>query len=290
MSLITMDYFQAGQKHYHIYQISGSITAEQPHSHDYYQVCYVVKGQITHTQQDQLVPLGQGDIFIIPPGISHSIHFASQRTQIYSLSFDEQLFSPGFSQSHAYQFLLKLQQANVDHSLRLRLVPNEEQRKTIVGILECLLREQQAQWPRQLTAAASLTSALLCVLAQCYYQQPQNQQAYKELNEGRRVMEDCISYIEGHYWEPISQRDLLRIFGLSRSAFCAMFPQCTGMSLKQYVNQKRIHRAQTMIREQPELSLQQIAGAVGYGEASTFYRNFIQITGITPSEYRALYR
>lgn len=288
---ITLDYFDARQQHYHIYQISSSRVAEQLHCHDYYQVCFVSRGQIDHAQPMQNVRLGQGDVFIIPPGFAHCIDFVGESAQIYSLSFEESLFSPGFSQSHAYRFLLQLQDdAAKQQPVRLRLLPDENQQTSLRALMECLLREQQAKWPRQLTAAASITSAVLCILAQCYYQQPQNEKAYREMTQSKQIMESCIQYIDQHYKEPLNQTELLKQFAISRSAFCALFPQHTGLSLKQYIGRKRIQKAQTLLRENPSLSLQQVADQVGYGEISTFYRNFIQVAGIAPSKYRALYR
>lgn len=288
---ITLDYFDARDRHYHIYQISSSDVAEQLHCHDYYQVCFVDRGQIDHAQSAQNVRLGQGDVFIVPPGFMHRVGFVGKNTRIYSLSFEEGLFSPGFSQSHAYQFLLKLQdKAAGQHPIRLRLVPEENQLHSLRSLMECLLREQEAQWPRQLTAAASIISAILCLLAQCYYQQPQNKGAYREMTQSQQIMESCIRYVDDHYQEPLNQTQLLKRFGISRSAFCAAFAQQTGLSLKQYIGRKRVQKAQTLLREDPSLSLQQVADRVGYGEISTFYRNFLQVAGVSPSKYRSLYR
>lgn len=288
---ITLDYFEARDRHYHIYQIGSSDVAEQLHCHDYYQVCFVDKGQIDHAQSAQNVRLGQGDVFIVPPGFSHRIGFVGKNTRLYSLCFDEGIFSPGFPQSHAYQFLLKLQDGREEqHPIRLRLVPEESQLYSLRSLMECLLREQEARWPRQLTAAASLISAIVCILAQCYYQQPQNKGAYREMTQSQQIMENCIRYVDGHYNEPLSQTQLLKRFAISRSAFCAAFAQQTGLSLKQYISRKRVQKAQTLLREDSSLSLQQVADRVGYGEISTFYRNFVQVAGVSPSKYRSLYR
>lgn len=288
---ITLDYFAARERHYHIHQISSSDVAEQLHSHDYYQVCFVDAGQIEHAQPAQNVRLGQGDVFIVPPGFSHRIGFVGKNTRIYSLSFEEGLFSPGFSQTHVYQFLLKLQEkAAGAQPIRLRLMPEEGQLTSLRSLMECLLREQEAQWPRQLTAAASITAAILHILAQCYYQQPQNEGAYREMTQSQQIMESCIRYIDEHYKEPLNQTQLLKRFAISRSAFCAAFAQQTGLSLKQYISTKRVQKAQNLLREDPSLPLQQVADQVGYGEISTFYRNFIQVAGVSPSKYRSLYR
>ena len=45
VSEITMDYFnQDPNRKYHIYRIGGSEVSEQPHTHSFYQICYVDRG------------------------------------------------------------------------------------------------------------------------------------------------------------------------------------------------------------------------------------------------------
>ena len=39
---------------------------------------------------------------------------------------------------------------------------------------------------------------------------------------------------------------------------------------------------------QKEKTFSQIAAEVGYNDDTTFYRNFLRITGITPSKYRSI--
>ena len=44
-----------------------------------------------------------------------------------------------------------------------------------------------------------------------------------------------------------------------------------------------------LIRARPELRLGQIATLVGFEDTSSFYRNFLKITGMSPSQYRKLH-
>ena len=81
---------------------------------------------------------------------------------------------------------------------------------------------------------------------------------------------------------------LAKRFGMSRSTFFNMFPQFTGLSLKQYITKKRILEAESLIRSHPDMPLSEIASAVGYPEVSTFYRNFVRIVGVSPSSYKKL--
>ena len=58
------------------------------------------------------------------------------------------------------------------------------------------------------------------------------------------------------------------------------------MPLRRYIAQKRIQEAQALIRSHPEMPISQIALEVGYQDDSTFYRNFLQVTGLPPSRYK----
>ncbi len=288
---ITLDNFQAAQRHYHIYRIRKTELDHQAHYHNYYQVCYVVSGEILHRQDNETVTLSAGDAFIVPPGFTHSLHFNNAHTEMYSLAFEEMLFAPGFSQSNAYQFLASLQikVAMADrNSVRLRVSLNRSQRRMIENFLDCLIRQQQDDCPPGLSAAPSLTAAIIYVLAQSYYQQPQNTPELDELAIYNSTLLQCVAYIDQHFREPVSLTALSKRFGLSRSSFCSVFPQFTGMPLRKYIAHKRIKEAQILIRSCPEKSISQIATEVGYNDDSTFYRNFLQITGIAPSRYREL--
>ena len=41
-----------------------------------------------------------------------------------------------------------------------------------------------------------------------------------------------------------------------------------------------------MLADTTELSFSEIADIVGYDDFSTFYRNFVKVTGLSPSAYR----
>ena len=143
--LITLEQFQASKRNYHIYRIRETKIAHLDHYHNYYQVCYVVSGEILHRQNDDTVTLCAGDAFIVPPGLSHSLHFHNAYAEIYSLAFEESLFAPGFPQSNAYQFLESLQSKAADpahSSVRLCITMDRDQRRLIENLLECLIQQQ----------------------------------------------------------------------------------------------------------------------------------------------------
>lgn len=285
---ITLAHFGATRRHYHIYRIRETAVDHQTHYHDYFQVCYVVSGEILHLQNREAVTLSAGDAFIVPPGFSHSLHFNNAYAEMYSLAFKEALFAPGFPQSNACQFLESLQEkaAADKNSVHLRLNLGRSQRRLMESLLEGIIQQQQDDCPAELSAVPSLTAAIIYLLAQCYYRQPQNTSELDELASYNSTLLQCVAYIDRHFREEITLEGLAKRFGLSRSSFCSVFPQYTGLPLRKYIAHKRIKEAQVLMRAYPERSVSQIGAEVGYRDDSTFYRNFLQITGLPPSHYR----
>ncbi len=290
--LVTLENFDAVHRHYHIYRINSTALDHLAHYHDYYQVCYVVSGEILHRQGKDSVVLQAGDAFIVPPGFTHSLHFNNAYSEMYSLSFSQSLFAPGFPQSNAYQFLAGLQTGTgtaESEAVRLRVPLDKSLRQSMAELMKCLIRQQETDCPQGLSAAPSLVASILYLLSQSYYRQPQNAQAYHALADYSGTLLQCIRYVDGHYKEPISPDDLAKRYGLSRSVFFSVFPQFAGMPFRKYVAHKRITEAQMLMRNHPEFTVSRIAAEVGYEEDSTFYRNFLQITGVSPSKYKTRY-
>lgn len=286
---VTLERFGAAERHYYVYRIKSTALDHQSHYHNYYQVCFVARGEIIHHQGGDAVTLRAGDAFIVPPGFIHALHFEGVNTELYSLAFDIGLFEAGFSQSNAYRFLEELHtgsEAAQKRSVRLRVVLDENQRRLVRHLLDCLISQQRADYPRGLSAAPSIVESVLYLLAQVYYGQPSRAGQFAEKDS--TVLRQCVAYVDSHYKERLSVDELARRFGISRSAFCAVFPQIAGMPLRKYIANKRIMEAQMLIRSRPEWSLARVAGESGYEDLTTFYRNFLQITGVTPSRYREI--
>lgn len=283
-NLVTLENFSASKDHYHIYRIRNSTIAHEPHYHNYFQVCFVARGEILHKQSHSELQLGPGDAFIIPPGFIHSIEFSSRYSEIYSLSFEERLLTNYQAQSGVRLFLNDLYAAPV----RLRIMPDGKRQKHLQSLLDCLLQQKDLDCPEGFSAVPSLVCSVLNILAQSYYAQPSNAQQLENTRSYKSVMQQCIEYIDSHYAENLSLEELAKQAALSRSSFCTIFRQFTGMTFRNYIAQKRVSQAQLLIRSNTDMSISEIATSVGYWDDSTFYRNFLKMCGVSPSEYRRL--
>jgi AraC-like DNA-binding protein len=112
---------------------------------------------------------------------------------------------------------------------------------------------------------------------------PPAPQAWGGLSPGamRRVRE----YVEVHLGESIDLSMLAGVAGLSVHHFARQFKQSAGVTPHIYLTQKRVERAQEML-VQTELSLAEIAIAVGFFDQGHLARHFRHLLGKTPREFR----
>lgn len=287
-NFITLEDLGAKSAQYQIKQCTSSTVSYMPHYHDYYQIGFVTSGEFCHSQGSNSVILYAGDAFILPPGFIHRLHFGGENPELYSLAFQETVFHQEFVQSRALRFLKELQSRHDTYSVQLCLTLSEEQRSSLLSLCQCLLRQQQQDIPAELSAAPSLISAIVNILTQDYYHNSHNNWYPWNNSDNAQLLRRCIAYINTHCTETINADELAKRFGLSRSVLCSAFKQQTGLPIHKYISQKRIEKAQILMRTCPEMMLSQIAWKVGYEDDSTFYRNFLKIAGMTPSAYRGL--
>jgi AraC-like DNA-binding protein len=116
---------------------------------------------------------------------------------------------------------------------------------------------------------------------------PPAPQALGGLSPGamRRVRE----FVEVHLGESIDLSMLAGVAGLSVHHFARQFKQSAGVTPHAYLTQRRVERAREML-VQTDLSLAEIAFAVGFFDQGHLARHFRHRLGTTPREFRWLDR
>lgn len=263
------------KKDYHVYVGSGYQGSVAPHHHSFYHVLLLISGSILQHQDGKDILQKPGDVFITAPGVTHSLDIGED-TKYYCLSFSRNIADMLLS----YFPRLKADFSNFPALLHLP----EKADIAVKKPLACLLDEQTyTDVPYYCTGHLLALSALMMMLRDAYVD------AF--LTDIRPRQDDfsnmlcCLEYIDSHYDESINSDELARMVMLSRSAFYKAFQAYTGRSVKQYLTEKRIREA-IQFMSLSQLSLNEIAKKVGYEDFSTFYRNFVKITGMSPTDYR----
>lgn len=128
-------------------------------------------------------------------------------------------------------------------------------------------------------------SSLVAFLRSCeqYLAQYQSSHHYKELEKAIRIIDEKLDQPD------LSVRSVCAQIGYSEAYFSAFFHQKMQMSPSKYIANERIKRAKYLL-EHTDDKLYQVAARVGYKDDTYFSRVFKKATGISPSEWRSLWK
>ena len=102
--------------------------------------------------------------------------------------------------------------------------------------------------------------------------------------EIRRVRQ-MLTFIQGHYTQPLRVEDIAASVFISRRECMRAFQNVLGISPIQYVLQLRVRKAKELLLE-TGLSLGEICAACGFQGQSYFTKVFRERTGTTPGKFR----
>lgn len=102
---------------------------------------------------------------------------------------------------------------------------------------------------------------------------------------GDPIIASAIRMIRQNACNFLTVHDLLKTFGMSRSAFHDRFKRVVGHSAKQEIMRVQLDHAKDLL-ESTDKAIYEIAGLVGFEEAKYFVTVFRKHTGMTPKQYR----
>lgn len=92
-------------------------------------------------------------------------------------------------------------------------------------------------------------------------------------------------HADRHYAEPLDLASLAAVAGLSKFHFHRVFRATYGVSPAAYLSQRRVERAQDLLRA-TNLTVTEVCFAVGFSSLGSFSSRFREIVGETPSQFQ----
>jgi len=106
-------------------------------------------------------------------------------------------------------------------------------------------------------------------------------------NTGTSIIHDAMDYIRDHYNTGVTLDEICQKFYISKSHFCRVFKNETGLSFKNYLNLIRIEKSKELLKILYYKNYE-ICTMVGLEDPAYFNHLFKKTTGMTPMEYRNL--
>lgn len=105
-------------------------------------------------------------------------------------------------------------------------------------------------------------------------------------NGGHAVIRKVKDYIESHYAEQITLKDIEEKYYINGSYFSWLFSNLEGETFTEYLTKVRINEAKKLLKGERTIRVYEIAEMVGYRDYRNFSKAFKRHVGLTPLRYR----
>lgn len=254
------------------------------HSHDFYEINIITKGDSMHYINDKIYPAPAGAVFVIPPHIRHG-YFSEGETDIFHIILDSRFISsyaPHLTALKGYSFLFDIEPVlRRRNSMNLFLTLSEGELSYLLPILDRLCEYDKAS-----PSGNRLTKEFLAlnVIAELCNFANSSTNIAENYPETTLSIIKIMEYISKNFKEKLNFQTLARDNNMSYPTFFRHFKKICKRTPVEYLTDCRINEAVRMI-EQDSHTLTQIAMTCGFYDASHFTKSFIAAKGCTPTEY-----
>lgn len=247
------------------------------HSHEAWELYYVVKGRGTRMAGDTLLPFSEGDVALLPPSMHHYWKYSPDSADDDGcIRYLMVAFSPDLVQRCIDTFPeLRNRLAGISFPADA-LTFGTESSRIIRRSLSAMNRMDELG---RLSEMLRLLPFLFTTTDYTF--------AGKAMRIERNVrrMQQISTYVMAHYAHPISLTDIATEVGMNRSAFCTYFKRNKGMTFSRFVMQYRLNTACELLKRSHK-SVSEICYLVGFNDLPYFVRLFTAEMGMSPTKYR----
>ena len=239
------------------------------HWHDRLELTLVHSGQLEVSLGDRVLTVLPGELVIVNCGQLHEGVAGPEGVEYDTLMFDIANFCNGTAASHALlETITNRTVSFLCHCTNPR----------ITEFVRQLISDCQADTQENALQVEGGVYTLLGLLLQ-FQKDPQ----LKAGNADFRFRA-VLMYIDEHFTENLSCRDLSSQFGYDEAYFCRRFKAITGLTPTRYIRILRLEYAQHLLRKKT-YSTQALAAMCGFTDVGYFCRCFKAHYRVSPSDF-----
>ncbi|MCM1048557.1 MAG: AraC family transcriptional regulator [Clostridiales bacterium] len=252
------------------------------HWHSEFEINYIISGCAEFICGDNRFISSKGDIIILPPNILHAIYPHKSNKQIYdTIVFNAEIL--GISENNRCSAKCIKPLANglskINTCITKEHTHYNELQKSVETIFSCA----KGNTPQ----LDMLMKSELLRFFWLLWEHGDIVQTAKDSTDKNEIIRSVIEYMNKNYAENITVEQLSEIAHISKSYFMRRFREAAGVGAIEYLSQIRIKKACEALVETNNTS-SEIAFACGFRNLSNFNRQFKDIVGCTPREYRKI--
>jgi AraC-like DNA-binding protein len=245
------------------------------HRHSFFEICYVMQGEGSYSENDCTYPLTEGTIFISRPGIWHQIRSDTGLA----------LFFVAFEVIESRSSLTSIKQFK-ELAENTRVVIPDAQSSPSVQICSAILGLVKTGAP-----ANEDMYRLLChsLLKSFLYLFSTPSITFGDMTiqdtSGSQLMHKAKLYIDDNLSSALHLKHIAQYLHISERHLSRLFIQHLGQSFIQYLQEKRVQKSVELLMGS-ELAVKEIAVTAGFESVHYFTRVFTRKIGVSPAMFR----
>jgi len=250
------------------------------HNCDEIGFCHSGKGTIEFNN-GATMEFNAGDCTFIPHYLSHTTYSDSGSRSLWSYIFIDfsTLLSAGFLQ------IPENKHPAFDDVYRNNCVISRDKHPEVFALCQLMLSEIKERRDDWSLVFKYYASAMFFLIRRMYQKLQAVNQLGEHATEHSYEIKMALQYIQNHYTEKLKVSDLASLCHISENHFRRLFLAAMGISPISYLNLVRINQACILLNASNQ-SILNIADSTGFQSIASFNRNFKEIIGISPREYR----
>lgn len=230
------------------------------HSHDGYELYFFIRGDCEYIVEGITYPLYPHDLIIINSGEMHRVqHRSSSVYERIVISLSPEFFKE--MQCESYENLFSQKAIGRNSKINHRNAEN-------IGLADAFMRLDR--YSRDLGCEAAV---IKCVIVEILHIIANMKISSDDACENKLVS-SVIEYINDNLTNPLSLQKIASEFFISKYHLCRIFKAETGLTVINYINQKRITNVKKLCALGMNISRACLES--GFSAYSTFYRAYVK--------------
>lgn len=252
------------------------------HFHDQMEILIIMSEGDKFFIRNKVYPLSRGSVFILNSSDLHrSVAKPRSIYQYYSIRFFPEEID-GLSTENFDLIRCFRNHSNFNHMVRLNIDQLDHLLK-LVNKIEYYLATDCSAFGKEIFAKTLLAEVLIYI--NFLYDLPPLPAAPEK--EDVTAYYPVISYINEHVTEKISLDDLSGKFFVNKYYLSHRFKALFGMTLGDYITQKRLSLAKSYLRQGLPVTIS--GEKAGFNSCNHFIRTFTKTVGLSPKQYAKQY-
>lgn len=249
---------------------------EEAHSHEAYEIYYLVFGNRRFFINDSIYYIKPGDLVVIPKGAIHRTSFDSDSTH-------ERLYVY-FPEDYLSELFAEYGRQRVLDCFSFPHIPVPSNRRSY---LEDLLGRMETEYEHgdqfsDMVLRNCMTELMVFILRCREYQ---NQVEEGGITGDDARMQEAARYIAKEFRQDLTLDSVAAFMGLSAPYFSRKFKESTGFGFREYLVHVRIRNASGLLLE-TQKTITQVAYECGFNDSNYFGDVFKRAKGVSPSRFR----